>query len=236
MVGKIVLLPNLLDESQEASPFLPASLKEVVLSIDSLAAESEKAARRYLRRFLSHEEMNRVSLFLLNEHTDANGLDAIFDEAKRGKRLGVLSDAGLSCLADPGSEIVLKAHKFGIPVETYAGPSSLIFALQLSGFSGQRFSFHGYLPREEPFLEQTIRDLEKQSLFHTQMWIEAPYRTKKMFDTLLKVLEPNTYLSIQASLTLPSQKSITKQVFEWKKSKTEFEKEPAIFLIYRERR
>lgn len=231
MTGRIILLPNLLDESQDASFFLPQSIQEKVEALEILAAESDKSARRYLRRFLSHERMNQIELLSLNEHSSSDEVKKLIELVQNGKVLGILSDAGLTCIADPGSQIVFMAQQRSLPVETCAGPCSIIFALQLSGFSGQSFTFHGYLPREEDLLKTALVEIEKQARIRTQLWIEAPYRTQKMFDFLLKTLQPTTYLSIQASLTLPHQVSMTKKVAEWRSSPLKLGKDPAIFLI-----
>lgn len=231
MPAKLLLLPNLLDETLPHEPFLPASVGSAVRTINGLIAESEKAARRYLRRFLSHEEMARMPLKTLNEHTPEKELDELLQPLLNGETWGLISDAGLPCVADPGSPLVWRAHLNNISVETFAGPSSLLMALQLSGFCGQRFCFHGYLPREIPDLERKIKELEKNSKHETQIWIEAPYRSGKMVDLLKKILQPNTKFCVAANLTLPTQKVVSQTVSKWKNFSFALEKEPAVFLL-----
>lgn len=227
MQGKLYLLPNLLEESLPPEPFLPISVKEAVHQIQGLIAESEKMGRRYLRKFLSHEEMARRPLALLNEHSKEIG--QLIEPIKRGETWGLISDAGLPCLADPGSDLVWLAHQNGITVETFVGPSSIIMALQLSGFGGQEFAFHGYLPKEPEMLEKKILELQKQR--GTQIWIEAPYRSAKMLETLKRILNPKTRLCVAANLTTPSQKLLSQTVAKWQSTSFVLEKEPVVFLI-----
>ncbi|MBU6383792.1 MAG: SAM-dependent methyltransferase [Verrucomicrobia bacterium] len=227
MHGKLLLLPNLLDESLPAEPFLPISVNDAVRRLQGLIAESEKMARRYLRRFLSHDEMAKLPLALLNEHSKE--LTPLIQPLKRGETWGLISDAGLPCLADPGSDLVWLAHQNGIAIETFVGPSSIIMALQYSGFSGQQFAFHGYLPRETADLEKRVRELEK--IGGTHIWIEAPYRSAKMLDLLKQVCKPTTRLCVAANLTTPYQRVVSQTVARWKEHSFVLEKEPVVFLI-----
>ncbi len=225
MQGKLFLLPNLLDET--AISDFPPSVNMVVTQIQGLIAESEKSARRYLRRFFSHDLMTQMPLRLLNEHTEKSELEQLLDPMMQGETWGLISDAGLPCIADPGSDLVFLAHQKGIFIETFVGPCSIIMALQLSGFSGQHFTFHGYLPKDSNQLNAKLKELEK--LPGTQIWIEAPYRSPKMLETLKAVLNPTTLLCIASSLSTPEQKVVTKMISQWKNSS--LGKEPAIFLI-----
>lgn len=227
MPGKLLLLPNLLDESLSIEPFLPVSVAAAVASTQGLIAESEKMARRYLRRFLSHDEMAKRPLRLLNEHTKE--LIELLEPMERGETWGLISDAGLPCIADPGADLVWLAHERHVAVETFVGPSSIVMALQLSGFGGQQFAFHGYLPREGPDLEQKLRHLEKQT--GTQIWIEAPYRSAKMLETLKRLLQPSTKLCVAVNLTLPTQRVVSQPIAHWRARSFPLEKEPAVFLI-----
>lgn len=229
MSGKLLLLPNVLDESLPPDPFLPASVAAAVSSLQGLIAESEKMARRYLRKFISHDAMAQCPLALLNEHTQE--IDSLLVPMEKGETWGLISDAGLPCIADPGAELVWRARQKNIEVITFAGPSSILMALQLSGFYGQRFCFHGYLPREIPQLEAKVRELEKRSREETQIWIEAPYRTAKMIDLLKQILQPKTKFCVAANLTLPTQKVVSQLVSKWKNDSSHFEKEPAVFLL-----
>ncbi len=227
MSGKLYLLPNLLDESLPIEPFLPISVNQAIGKIQGLICESEKMGRRYLRKFLSHDEMAKMPLRVLNEHS--KDLSELILPIERGETWGLISDAGLPCLADPGAELVWLSHQKKIDVETFVGPSSIIIALQLSGFSGQHFSFHGYLPREGGELEGKLRELEKRG--GTHIWIEAPYRSAKMLEALKRVLQPATRLCVGVNLTLPTQRLLSQTVHQWKNQPFPLEKEPAVFLL-----
>lgn len=232
-MGRLILLPNVLDDEANAALYLPAGLGEVVLSLQGLIAESEKPARRYLRRFISHEQMAALPLKTLNEHSQPEETDLLLGPMLQGETWGLISDAGLPCIADPGSDLVAKAQKKGISVQTLAGPSSILMALQLSGFTGQRFAFQGYLPREAPLLEKQILDLEKKSKqdLSSQIWIEAPYRSAKLLETLKQVLHPSTRLSLSVRLTSPHERCVTLPIAEWRKFSFPLEKEPAVFIL-----
>jgi 16S rRNA (cytidine1402-2'-O)-methyltransferase len=229
--GKLLLLPNVLDETLPTDPFLPSSVGEAVSKLDGLIAESEKSARRYLRRFLSHDQMAQTPLRLLNEHTSHAEIASLLDPILKGQTWGLISDAGLPCIADPGSDLVARANQSDILVETFVGPCSIVMALQLSGFSGQSFTFHGYLPRESLDLEKKLKEMEKQSRSSSQIWIEAPYRSSKMLETVKGCLQPTTFLSVAASLTFPNQRVASKSIAQWKLSCWAIQKEPAIFIL-----
>lgn len=232
-MGRLFLLPNLLDDEADAALHLPAATGQIVASLQGLIAESEKPARRYLRRFLTHDQMVALPLQTLNEHSPAGHVDLLLEPILQEQTWGLISDAGLPCIADPGSDLVAKAQKKGIAVQALAGPSSILMALQLSGFSGQRFAFHGYLPREAPLLEKQILELEKKSRVDlaSQIWIEAPYRSAKLLETLKNVLQPSTRLCVAVQLTSPYQRCVSLFVAEWRKFSFPLEKEPAVFLI-----
>jgi 16S rRNA (cytidine1402-2'-O)-methyltransferase len=229
----LTILPNLLsDEENPHDVFSPMAAKKVA-SLDGLIAESEKAARRYLRFFMPGEKASLIPIHLCNEHTSEKELQDLLGLISKGS-WGLISDAGIPCVADPGHELVFLARKRGLSIEVVWGPSSLILALQLSGLQGQRFSFHGYLPREEADLVRMLQNLEKRSLQEkaTQIWIEAPYRSSRTLEISLKTLKKDTYVSVSKSLSTSLQKTLTLTVGEWQKATFIIGKEPAIFLLY----
>jgi 16S rRNA (cytidine1402-2'-O)-methyltransferase len=232
MNGKLILLPNVFDRTLPHAPFLPETLKETVETLQGLITESEKEARYFLRRFLPHDRMSTLPLALLNEHTTQAQLqDLLKPMIEKNETWGLISDAGLPCIADPGAPLVFLARQKNISIEAIPGPSSIILSLQLSGFSGQAFFFHGYLPKEEHELKAKLLELEKNSHAATQIWIEAPYRTEKMIHFLLQTLKPTTYFSLAEDLTFPTQKVTTLQISEWRKQTIQPGKRPAVFLI-----
>ncbi len=209
---KLYLLPNLLHEESHWSYAPP--------QIDALIAESEKGGYGYLKKF----GIPKVPVYLLNEHTEKpEELLKIIEE-----KIGLISDAGLPCLADPGSSLVAAARKKGIDVQAIPGPCSMVMALQLSGFSGQSFAFHGYFPREEKDLISKIRNLPS-GIAH--MFIETPYRTEKLFKMLLTALQPQDQLCLALELMGPGQFVETRTIQEWKNHSIPLSKPRAVFVI-----
>ncbi|MCB1085175.1 MAG: 16S rRNA methyltransferase, partial [Chlamydiia bacterium] len=153
----LYLLPNVLDEEGNSAFLIPEAIKEVVAKLDGIIAESEKGGRKFLKAF--HPDFRSVPIILLNEHTTS--IDALLSPLQKGERWGLISDAGLPVLADPGAKLVRRLHTLNIPIETFPGPSSIVYALQLSGLPGQRFVFNGYPPRDEKQLLERLRTLPK---------------------------------------------------------------------------
>ena len=226
------LLPNRLSDDQDLTLVLPKEVLEVVKSLQHLIVENEKEARKYIFQLLPREEALKLKIYLLNEHTSEKELDLLTKRVLKNKEeWGVLSDAGLPSISDPAYRIVTKLRKHAYPIKVYAGPSAPIYALLLSGFAGDAFSYHGYLPRKEEELTGKLQELEKKSKKDSgvQIWIDAPYRTQKMVDICLKSLQPTTLFSVSINLTSSKEKVIVDKVASWKKIR--FEKEPAVFLL-----
>lgn len=232
----LVILPNRLDDTADPDICFPAHLKSVVLSLTALIAESEKAARRFLGIFMDREAFNAIELRVLSEHTTPSELSEHVQFVQKHKSCGLISDAGIPCIADPGAKLVFRLHQKKVPIKAHIGPCSILQALVLSGFNGQQFCFHGYLPREIPLLEKKLLSLEQASRDATQIWIDTPYRSEKILSHLCKVLKPETFLSIAKSLSLPTEVVRTLPIRLWQKEKAFFEgKEPAVFLISSEK-
>ena len=231
----LYLFPNLLGEQESHSSCLPISVDAAVKEIKALIAESEKEGRRFLRRFTFEGRSFRdIPIHLLNEHSNETDKKELFSEISKGGVWGLVSDCGMPCLADPGAELVLMAREKGIPVEMFSGPSSILFALVLSGLGGQCFSFHGYLPKEENALELALKKLEKTARqdHAAQLFIETPYRNNKMLEKMVRVLDPATWVCTATDLTLPSQLVQTKKVADWrKKPLPDLNKRPTVFIL-----
>lgn len=232
----LLLFPNVLDEEGLHDPVLPKSIDEAVPQIDGLIAESEKAARRFLRRFAfaPPKTFRDIPIRLLNEHTPEQQIDELLAPLIKGECWGLISDCGMPCLADPGSDLVFKARRKGIAIQTFAGPSSILLSLVLSGLGGQRFTFHGYLPKEEEGLLKAIQEMQRRSSQEksTHLFIEAPYRNEKLLSQLLKTLQDSTLLCLATDLTAPTQEVATKSVGEWKRSSPpQIDKRPTVFLL-----
>lgn len=230
----LLLLPNLLGDHRHAEVFLPAGVFKAVSTLQGLIAESEREGRRYLSRFETSRPAAEIPIALFNEHTPDDHLDFLLEPIVAGERWGLVSDAGLPCVADPGSKLVLRARQRGIHVQAFVGPSSILLALMLSGLPGQRFYFQGYLDKDPTKRQGEIKRLAIQSRQEksTQIMIEAPYRNRHLLEALVQTLPEQALLSVAWDLTLPTQGVMTLTVDQWKKcSLPQLEKKPAIFLF-----
>lgn len=215
----LFLLPNLLDKESTWSYDPP--------HIDALIAESQKMGHQYLKKW----GYSTLPIYLLNEHTTSREIEELI--CIKQEKVGLISDAGLPCIADPGSSLVFLAHKKGIEVVAIPGPTSIIMALQLSGFNGQHFTFHGYLPREEHKCKKKLNTLEAHC---THIFIETPYRTHKSFEKLLKSLNYQDQLCIALELMSPHQWVKTLRVGKWDAQGLPKGKLRALFLIQKHNR
>jgi 16S rRNA (cytidine1402-2'-O)-methyltransferase len=240
--ASLYLFPNLLADLESHAAYLPTSIDAAVAQISGLIAENEKEGRRFLRRFSFNpphsatlsKTFRDIPIRLLNEHSTEGDKKELLKEIKQGGKWGLVADCGMPCLADPGADLVLMARENGIPVETFAGPSSILFALVLSGLGGQRFTFHGYLPKEQDQLIQELKRIEKISSKEksTHLCIETPYRNCRLLEKMLAVLEGQTWLCVACDLTLPSQYVQTMQIKDWKKKPPpDLDKRPAVFVL-----
>lgn len=233
--GVLFLLPNLLGDYLHAEVFLPSSVFKAMQTIDGLIAESEMEGRRYLKRFETGKPAHLVPISLFNEHTQEQDLDFLLEPIQAGERWGLISDAGLPCIADPGSKLVLRARQRGIAIQAFVGPSSILTALMLSGLPGQKFFFQGYIEKEPLKRVNDIKRLAIQSKTEqaTQIVMEAPYRNSFLLESLISTLSDSTWLSVSWDLTLPTQGVMTQKIAQWKKcTLPSLEKKPAIFLFF----
>lgn len=231
----LLLLPNLLGDHRHAEIFLPSSVAKAVQTLDGLIAESETEGRRFLKRFETAKPAAEIPIALFNEHTPDSDIDFLLEPIKQGQRWGLVSDAGLPCIADPGAKLVSRARQVGIPIQAFVGPSSILLALMQSGLPGQRFAFQGYLDREPQKRRGQIQRLAKKSKEEemTQIFIEAPYRNKHTLEALVAELPDSCWLCVAWDLTMPTQGLVSQPIQLWKKSPLpNIEKKPAIFLLY----
>jgi 16S rRNA (cytidine1402-2'-O)-methyltransferase len=234
--GKLLLLPNLLWEEGKHCDVMPESVDRAVEGLDVLIAENEKAGRRYLKRFVfpPHKTFRDISIHLLNEHSTKQDVLHLAEQITEGKTWGLISDAGMPCLADPGAHLVLICRQKNIVIETFPGPSAMMLALVLSGFPAQSFSFHGYLPRDAEPLKKALLSLEDRARKEkmTQLWIETPYRNEKMLKAICDALHPSTQLCVACSLTAPDQRVATQTIAAWRKEDLgSWNDKPAVFLL-----
>jgi 16S rRNA (cytidine1402-2'-O)-methyltransferase len=224
------LLPNLLFTEMADTDLLPQSVGQTVAQLQGLIGESPKEARLYLKRFGKKD----IPIAELNEHTSSQELNALLEPLKRGEVWGLMSDAGMPCLADPGALLVRRVREEGLKIRAICGPSSLLLALILSGMPGQRFSFHGYLPREEEKRRHMLKELERRARQEeaTQLFIETPYRNEAVVASALAVLSPKTYLTIALDLTGETEEVVGRRVEQWKKEPLpSLSKRPAVFIL-----
>lgn len=230
----LLLLPNLLGHSLRAEMFLPSSVFKAVTSIDGLIAESEMEGRRYLSHFETKKSVREMPIALFNEHTQDQDIDFFLQPIVEGQRWGFISDAGLPCVADPGSKLVARAKQKGILVQAFVGPSSLMMAIMLSGLPAQKFFFQGYLAKEKEKRRVQIKQLAVQSQKERalQIFIEAPYRNTYLFEDLIAILPDDCMVCVAWDLTLPSQGVMTQRVDQWKRSTPpNLDKKPAVFML-----
>jgi 16S rRNA (cytidine1402-2'-O)-methyltransferase len=230
--GRLYLIPAPLSDSA-VSDYIPAKVRDVVNSLRYFVVEDLRTARRYISRLKTDTPIDGLNFSLFNEHTDIKTVSMLLDPVFQGYDLGLLSDAGMPCIADPGEELVRAAHSSGVTVIPLAGPSSIFMALTASGLSGEKFSFEGYLPAKVPDLIKTLRKLEQQSRQDNQsrIFIETPYRSAKMFETVLNTCSPDTLLCVACDITSPGEFIKTLQVREWKKNIPQINKKPCIFIL-----
>ncbi len=229
--GTLYLVPVLLG-STEVSDVLPENTIQVARTLTSFIAENAKSARAFLKQLPSNHTLQDITVLEMDKHSGKIDFNFYFERLRSGTDTGLVSEAGMPGIADPGAAFVLQAHKEGIKVVPLTGPSSIFLALAASGMNGQGFIFHGYLPKETEDLEKKIKILESLSRDSTQIWIEAPYRSMKMLQFLKEKLTPDTLLCVATNLTSKNQRVVSQSVLEWKKSSFVLGKEPAIFLIY----
>jgi 16S rRNA (cytidine1402-2'-O)-methyltransferase len=233
--GKLYLIPTTLGDNNPME-VLPITVRNTILQLDSFIVENEKTARKFIKNICPEKNQQILRFDLIDKHSDINQYEKYLDECFLGVSVGVISEAGVPGIADPGAEIVKIAHRKNIQVVPLVGPSSILMAMMSSGFNGQNFTFNGYLPIDFNEKKSKIKYLEKQSKENNQaqIFIETPYRNNKLLEDLINILAPHTKLCIAADLTLPSEFILTLSVKEWKNKLVDLHKRPAIFIIQQE--
>ena len=212
---------------------LPGAVLETACSIRRFVVEELRTARRVLSRYGLRGHIDELEFHVLNEHTSPQEVEAMLSLFGDGQDVGLLSEAGLPAVADPGAALVALCHRHGIRVVPLVGPSSLMLALMASGLNGQSFAFRGYIPAKTEERRSAIKGLEKQSrsLSQSQILIETPYRNDALLADLLRELAPETRLCVAADLTLPTQYIRTDTVAGWRKTPVTVGKRPCVFIL-----
>lgn len=231
MAGTIFLIPVTLGGS-DYPLVIPEKVLDITRSLRHFIVEDIRSARRFLRLIDKTFPIDDSVFFTLNEHTLDSELTSMLDPALNGSDTGLMSEAGLPGIADPGSRIISIAHTRNIRVAPLSGPSSIIMALIASGLNGQSFTFHGYLPVKQEERDKMLREIEKQSYGgEAQIFMETPYRNQKMMTSILTVCQPDTKLCIAADITLPEEFIRTKTISGWKKDIPSLNDRFVIFIL-----
>lgn len=232
--GTLYLIPTTLGKTSENNS-IPEYTLSVIRSLDTLIVENIQTSVKFLQWVGDTIPEYKIEFYPLNKNTPDLEIYSFLKPLKAGKNVGVMSEAGAPAIADPGSKLVKMAHKNGIKVVPLVGPSSILLAMMSSGFNGQSFAFHGYLPIDAQKRKQALIQLEGESRRHdrTQIFIEAPYRNNEMFKSVLDTCDSQTRLCIATDITLPSEEIRSMEIGEWKGIKDiDLHKRPTIFILY----
>lgn len=228
--GKLFLIPNVLGDTAPLE-VVPMSVKKTIEQLQYFVFEKEKAGRAFVQQITPNLPQSSIKVSLLNKFTTSEELHDMLAPLIDGKNVGLITDAGCPGIADPGADLVALAHQHNITVTPLVGPSSILLAVMASGLNGQSFAFNGYLPIDKMDRKKAIKQFEKKSreLKQTQVFIETPYRNNSLFDELVKTLAAKTRLSIACDLTLSTEFVKTANAEEWRNSKEDFMRRPAVF-------
>ena len=231
-LGDLYLIPNLLGDSSPDSS-LPPLIGRVVGRLSHFLVEDEKNARAFIRLMAPQLNVRVLSLERLNLQTAPADLPRLMAPLTSGISMGIISEAGCPAVADPGSNVVRRAHELGVHVKPLVGPSSMMLALMGSGLNGQRWRFVGYLPVDDGERRNAIQRLELDiaRASETQIIMETPYRNQRLFEHLLAVCRPETRLCIASSLTTSAELIKVRSIAEWRKVAQAIPKSPALFLL-----
>jgi 16S rRNA (cytidine1402-2'-O)-methyltransferase len=231
--GRLFLVPAWLSEDTAPADTVPGAVLARVRALDCFVVEDAKSARRFLSACAHPKPLRDIEMLELNEHTPPSAIAALLGPALGGRDMGILSEAGVPAVADPGAALVAEAHARGVVVVPLVGPSSILLALMASGLEGQRFRFAGYLPAEGAARRAALSELEKRSAREreTQVFIETPYRNDAMLADILQACRGDTRLAVAAELTSPREFIRMDRVEKWRERHDPIGKRPAIFLL-----
>jgi len=231
-LGNLYLIPNTLG-GESVSDILPADVQKIATSLRYFAVEEIKSARRLLRKMDRTFPIDDSQFFIINKHMKESELMKILLILIKGENIGIISEAGCPGVADPGAELVALAHTQNIKIVPLVGPSSILLALMASGFSGQEFSFHGYLPRERKERIKKLKDFEMDTKRSgkTHIFMDTPFRNMHVLEDMLNDLGDSCQLCSASNVTLLTEQIRTMSVKDWREKAYDIGKIPAIFLI-----
>lgn len=232
MNGKLLLIPNTLG-GETLESIIPAGVIELVSNMRYFAVEDLKSARRLLRKMDREFPIDDSTFFLLNKKTPPDELYGMIVPLKKGFDVGIISEAGCPGIADPGANLVALAHEKGFQVVPLIGPSSILLALISSGFNGQEFSFHGYLPKERKDRIRKLKEMEQSTRRAgvTHIFMDTPFRNMHVLEDMLTDLSDETMVCIASGLTLPNETVRMMSIRDWRENDYDLNKIPALFLI-----
>lgn len=230
--GKLFLIPNVLAENT-AEEVISPQVKEVIADTKVFLVENLRTARRYISSLKLGVNLEEVHMEILDKNTAPESINRLLQPLFKGADVGIISEAGCPGIADPGALAVSHAHTRGIQVVPLSGPSSMFLALMGSGFSGQSFAFHGYLPIDKKERATALKKLEAESLREkrAQIFMETPFRNNQLLEDLTRTLSPQTKLCIAKNLTAKEELIQTKTIQDWKKSPIDLHKIPTVFIL-----
>ncbi len=229
----LYLLPVTLGDTQ-IETVLPSYNKDIILGIRHFIVEDVRSARRFLKKVDREIDIDALTFYPLNKHTSPEDISGYLKPLRSGLSMGVISEAGCPAVADPGADVVAIAQRENMRVVPLVGPSSIILSVMASGFNGQSFAFHGYLPIEQGERAKTLKMLEQRiyTEHQTQLFIETPYRNNKLVEELLHTCRPQTKLCIAANITCEGEYIKTRSLKAWQGKVPDLSKIPCIFLLY----
>jgi len=247
MPGTLYLIPNTLgpadvDQADPLAGIIPIEVQAITSRLDYFVAENAKTTRAFLKlialKYPLAKPLQQIDIAELNVNTAATALPALLEPLLAGRDAGLISEAGVPAVADPGANLVRLAHSKGVMVRPLVGPSSLLLAVMASGLNGQSFAFNGYLPVDPAQRAKRIKDLEERSRQdkQTQLFIETPYRNAPLLDTLVNSCRAETMICVATDLTLASEAVRTQTAGKWKRElkagkMPDFNKKPSVFLL-----
>lgn len=227
----LYLIPSRIAET-EPLEVLPLSIKKVVGSIDHYIVENEKTAREFIKKVNPSKSQPSLHFEIYNQYTEKTEIDKLLAPCLQGEPVGLISDAGIPAVADPGADLIWAAHQAQIRVIPMIGPSSLILALMASGLNGNQFTFHGFLSADKTQRRKSIASLDKKARKgETQIFIESPLRNMTLYEEILSICESDTLLCVASNITSPYEAIRTQAISEWRKTEIDLDKVPSIFLL-----
>lgn len=230
----LYLIPVLLGETT-IERVIPEFNNKIVSDLKFFIVENIRSARRFIKKCNPEIDIDSLTFYELNKHTNKKDIESFLIPMISGNNMGVISEAGCPAIADPGAEVVAIAQNKGYKVVPLVGPSAILMAIMASGFNGQSFAFHGYLPIDLTKRINKIKQLELQAYKEdqTQLFIETPYRNQKLAENIIDNCKPQTKLCIAMNITCDDEWIMTKSIKSWKGNLPDMHKNPTVFLIYR---